>query len=443
MAALASNYLASARESRYLRGLLSQHLGPDRLLEDELVDAVLNDRDFRALCDWFDTQPFGQALVAKQLGTLAPAFAGTVRNDARERAYWDTVLTDPQFDPIWKRANEELKTAPEIVRTSLLSRIFSLLGRLKPSSESSPESPRAANAIAAIIVAAATAAGTHYILPPRTPDAPTYDKQLAALQAQNNKQQQLIDRYKGTLDAVAKKLSELSSTVTPVSPALSVDPTETNKRLSDIAAAIRDFKGISFPSRMTVDVPDNVVTTVKITDLPLGLTNSLKETKNTINSELGPTPAATAKTPDSDLKTYMRTIRDDSTRTASLIDSSIGQRIGTIASIQANARGFFTRIDPTSRTCGITVTPTVIAADYAQVKVSGLSPCNKDTGPPDAAKAGSTIPFTVTRARTVIPDTDLQISIDAITNRRLWPLPRTTSFLHKAVSFNIYGYHGN
>jgi hypothetical protein len=80
--------------------------------------------------------------------------------------------------------------------------------------------------------------------------------------------------------------------------------------------------------------------------------------------------------------------------------------------------------------CGIRFTPLEIAADSAKVDVH-VAQCG--------AKPEAHGTMTVTRDRISIPGTQAEVAIERVENTRLWPMPRTASFLHRDVTIDLYG----
>jgi hypothetical protein len=79
--------------------------------------------------------------------------------------------------------------------------------------------------------------------------------------------------------------------------------------------------------------------------------------------------------------------------------------------------------------CTIGFTPVLIGADSAQVNFSVMA-C-QDRG----ASQGS---MAVTRDRKLVPGTNIEVAVESVDNFRVWPLPRTASFIHQRVKLDLH-----
>jgi hypothetical protein len=135
----------------YFQGLLSQKLGADRLVDDELALLIVEDRDFAALCTEYSGGTGAGNGAAKRVAAKAKLLAidGADSEPQHRWAVWTAVLEDPRFDLVWKRALDQLREPLPVVRNSLVGRVLAFLSKFKAPGSSPSVLPLVLGTVAA------------------------------------------------------------------------------------------------------------------------------------------------------------------------------------------------------------------------------------------------------------------------------------------------------
>lgn len=144
----------------YFQGLVSSRLGNERKLseDDELLDLVAGSEWMQATFNDLFGTPLGQARIDKAVQDNFKSRASDVTQHDLCRLVWELAAADPRFDLILKRALEEVKAPPEEVRGSPLSKIGTVIEKLRSALTSS--AAKHSNAVLAGSVLAGLLAGS-------------------------------------------------------------------------------------------------------------------------------------------------------------------------------------------------------------------------------------------------------------------------------------------
>jgi hypothetical protein len=146
-------------ENKYFRGLVSSKLGNERRLDDndDLIDLVTESDVLESIYkDLFETQ-IGRARI-KTAASELKSTSTTLDAETLRILVWDLAVDDPRFDMLLKQAIEDSKVPPLPVRGSNLSRVSSLLEKIRSALASG--AARHSNAVLAGSVAAGLVAGS-------------------------------------------------------------------------------------------------------------------------------------------------------------------------------------------------------------------------------------------------------------------------------------------
>lgn len=184
----------------YFRGLLSRRLGPDSLIDDELLLLIIEDRDFQSLCTIYSAAKQDAEGVAARVNAKAKLLHLGKNEDGTPHnwAIWSAILDDPRFDLVWKRALDDLREPLPIVRHSLFERLLSFFTKLKKSTANASALPlllfaiAATSAIWAVPVVWDLTRRSH-VFEPRQPAYPNLSDTNRQLAIMNANLKQLID----------------------------------------------------------------------------------------------------------------------------------------------------------------------------------------------------------------------------------------------------------
>lgn len=124
----------------YFQGLLSQRLGPDRQIDEELVILITEDVAFQTLCKSYGSADESPDGIARRVLAKAQSLS-LDETSPHPWAIWSAVLEDPRFDLVWKRALDELREPLPVIRHSPFERLLAFLSRLKKTGQTASVLP--------------------------------------------------------------------------------------------------------------------------------------------------------------------------------------------------------------------------------------------------------------------------------------------------------------
>lgn len=168
----------AAAQDNFFRGLVSNKLGSDRIVDDELIDLIVSnpllDDIFDDLCNLSSGSARIRKAVEESFSTSSEE--GEIPEDeyhnAACRQVWMAAVDDPRFNIVLKQAQDEAKLPPPVVRGSGLSGILGILDKIRAaltSGTSKHSDATLAGSVMAALLGGALA--QHYIAPPPTGDA--------------------------------------------------------------------------------------------------------------------------------------------------------------------------------------------------------------------------------------------------------------------------------
>jgi hypothetical protein len=470
----------------YFQGLLSKKLGADQLLDEELPGLIVEDPEFQALLDSYANGDHGRILVEATWlklcsgGSVTTMPAGTVQAKTADEwmryALWATVLEDPRFDLVWKRAMEETKLPPVATRGSWLAAVLALLKNLQAAGATS-----SLPLWGALAIGAAGGAGLHAALspspgtvepkPPVNPFSVTNHVavDMTPLQQPMNLIATDLSALKQSVDAIdGQKYQDIEARLTALEN--KIPPPGTSQADSTIINNMTNLDRTLNASYQAWDA------TLKQTNLLLDpnspgrpathadMTSLLKmidEIDDGVGVRKADTALAAPPVPgvsptahsgrnsqiaqllgaDDPDAPWLKTVGLATVRTADSNDTLVKNTGSLNSAVNAYA---LVRSPLTStkalklnvpgevidhQGCKISFTPVEIGADSVKVNFAA-APC--------AARPASNGSLTVTRERKSVPGTLAEVAVESVGNTRIWPLPRTTSFLHSDVTLDLY-----
>jgi hypothetical protein len=466
----------------YFQGLLSKKLGSDKLLDEDLPGLIMDDPEFQVLLDSYANGEHGRVLVEAAWlklssgGSVATVPAGMVQAKTADEwmryALWATVLEDPRFDLVWKRAMEETKLPPVATRGSWLAAVLALLKSLQTMGATS-----ALPLVGALAIGAAGGAGLHAAFsPPADLPNPKNNSSASpisvtnrvavdmaplqepmnliatdvsalkhAVDAMNSEKYQALEARLTALEkriqapgmpqsdpSIINNITNLDKTLNASYKAWDATLKQTNLLLDPNSPGRLATHADLMPLLRMIDEIDEGVGVRKFDPAPRGVSAAQPRRNSQIAQLLG------ADDPDAP---WLKTVRTATVRAADSNDTLVMNTGALNAAVRSYAavRPAVSSTVPLrlhiaedlvdQRGCTISFTPVEIGADSAKVSFTAAA-C--------AGRPVSSGLLTVTRERKSVPGTQTEVAVESVGNRRIWPLPRSTSFLHHDVTLNLY-----